>query len=444
MLLVLWFRRAEFDGVVDGIVFAGLAGVGFAFTENILYFGEAFLAGGEELGVTGGFFAAGVTFVLRGVLSPFAHPLFSAMFGIGLGLAARSPRGATRWGRRSPASCWRCSCTRRGTGRRCRGCRGFFTGYVVIMVPAFALTVGVAAWSRRREGATVARHLPTYVEAGWLAPDDVPMLASLPRRRQAVRWVERRHGTAVSRALRDFQHTATELAFLRERLARGHPVAGLPPPRAGAARRPGPVARGGPRGLRSAVGVDRAPGPGLALQVGVQVDEVVGRERRAARVALGVLDHRLGEGQRVTPADISASTPAASRRTVTVEEQPRQVKSTSAVEPSSSTRTTSRRAGRETSALQLGHVSVNTAASSGVQTTTLSASCLAIHLRGTCTRRRDSGRRQPPGAERDRGERGVDDARHPVDHPHPQARQHASQAAARERPLGVDQPWRAR
>ena len=76
VLLVLLFRRREFDGVVDGIVLAGLAGVGFAFTENILYFGRAFLAG-QEQSLTTGFFAAGITFVLRGVLSPFAHPLFT-------------------------------------------------------------------------------------------------------------------------------------------------------------------------------------------------------------------------------------------------------------------------------------------------------------------------------------------------------------------------------
>ena len=42
VLLVLVFRRREFDGVVDGIVLAGLSGVGFAFTENILYLASAY------------------------------------------------------------------------------------------------------------------------------------------------------------------------------------------------------------------------------------------------------------------------------------------------------------------------------------------------------------------------------------------------------------------
>jgi len=228
VLLVLWFRRAELDGVVDGIVLAGLAGVGFAFTENILYFGRAFLAGGEDLGLTGGIFAAGVTFVLRGVLSPFAHPLFTAMTGIGIGLAARSTNPRVRW--LAPLGGFLLAVLLHATWNwaSLSGLSGFLTGYVAIMVPAFAATIAVAAWSRRREGATVGRRLPTYVEAGWLAAEDVPMLASLPRRRQAVQWVDGRYGPARARALRDFQHAATELAFLRDRVERGQDVADFP------------------------------------------------------------------------------------------------------------------------------------------------------------------------------------------------------------------------
>ena len=44
ILLILWFQRRELDGVVDGLVYAGLAGAGFA-TENILYLGRAWPPG---------------------------------------------------------------------------------------------------------------------------------------------------------------------------------------------------------------------------------------------------------------------------------------------------------------------------------------------------------------------------------------------------------------
>ncbi len=227
VLLVLVFRRREFDGVVDGIVLAGLAAVGFAFTENILYFGRAFLAGQEE-SLTTGFFAAGFTFVLRGVISPFAHPLFTAMIGIGLGIAARTANPATRW--LAPLAGFLLAVLLHGAWNlsSLSGLSGFFTGYVLIMVPAFALTIAVATWSRRREGTTVAVRLPTYVDAGWLDPQDVPMLASLQRRRQALDWMEARYGGGKARALRDFQHAATELAFLRDRMERGLDVPDFP------------------------------------------------------------------------------------------------------------------------------------------------------------------------------------------------------------------------
>ena len=45
ILLVLLVRRREFDGVIDGIVYAGLIGAGFAFSENVLYLGRALQVG---------------------------------------------------------------------------------------------------------------------------------------------------------------------------------------------------------------------------------------------------------------------------------------------------------------------------------------------------------------------------------------------------------------
>ena len=42
ILLIFFFaKRDEFDGVVDGIVYAAMVGLGFAMTENIQYYGRA-------------------------------------------------------------------------------------------------------------------------------------------------------------------------------------------------------------------------------------------------------------------------------------------------------------------------------------------------------------------------------------------------------------------
>ena len=86
ILLIFLARRREFDGVVDGVVYAGMIGSGFAFSENVLYLGSAYTEYGTE-GLTS-------TFIVRGLMGPFAHPVFTACVGIGLGIAvtSRSPR----------------------------------------------------------------------------------------------------------------------------------------------------------------------------------------------------------------------------------------------------------------------------------------------------------------------------------------------------------------
>ena len=94
LLLLLWWRRHELDGVLDGIVYAGMVGIGFAFTENILYLAAAY-DGTDGLG-PGGTDALTGTFILRCLISPFAHPLFTVFTGIGVGLAITSRRSVVR------------------------------------------------------------------------------------------------------------------------------------------------------------------------------------------------------------------------------------------------------------------------------------------------------------------------------------------------------------
>ena len=117
LLLLLWWRRAEIDGVLDGIVYAGMVGIGFAFTENILYLAASY-NGTEGMG-PGGIGGLTATFVMRCLFSPFAHPLFTAFTGIGVGLAvSTSRRPAVRGWRRSVATSAQCSPTDYGTARR--------------------------------------------------------------------------------------------------------------------------------------------------------------------------------------------------------------------------------------------------------------------------------------------------------------------------------------
>ncbi len=74
---IYWaLKRKELDGVMDGVVYAGWTALGFAIVEDFLYFATAAEAN-QLLGV----------FVVRALLTPFAHPLFTAWTGLAIGFA---------------------------------------------------------------------------------------------------------------------------------------------------------------------------------------------------------------------------------------------------------------------------------------------------------------------------------------------------------------------
>jgi protease PrsW len=87
---IVWaVRRREVDGVSDGIVYAAWVALGFAVVEDMTYFAQA--------SVEGAFLPV---FILRALLTPFAHPLFTFWIGLAIGLAVR--RGARLW----PSALW--------------------------------------------------------------------------------------------------------------------------------------------------------------------------------------------------------------------------------------------------------------------------------------------------------------------------------------------------
>ena len=216
---LLIFRRREFDGIVDGIVYAGLVGAGFAFTENILYMGRAFAESGGLVGQDGGVLAV---LILRGLLSPFAHPLFTSMTGIGCGLAALSRSATARVlyvlvGYALAVvlhALWNSSATFGGG-------EAFLGVYLFFMVPLFLAMIGLAAWQRRREQRTVAEQLPAFAMAGWIAPSEVALMSTLAGRNRWRRAVRQRSGKDAEKAVTEYQTAVTELAFLRARMSRG-------------------------------------------------------------------------------------------------------------------------------------------------------------------------------------------------------------------------------
>jgi hypothetical protein len=223
VLLVFLFRRRDFTGIVDGVVIAGVTATGFAFTENILYLGTAF--GTDQ--ITGGSGIASVTaatFFVRVIMSPFAHPLFTVLTGIGFGVAALA--GERQHLRRvllplcglllamGVHAMW--------NGSSAFGEYGFFAVYAAFMVPSFGLLTWLVIWTRQRELRTVREELPAYAVAGWLTPGEPFTLGSM-RARRVARQYARRHlgGRAAARTVAQYEAYATSLAFLRRRGRRG-------------------------------------------------------------------------------------------------------------------------------------------------------------------------------------------------------------------------------
>jgi RsiW-degrading membrane proteinase PrsW (M82 family) len=219
LFLLLWWRRAEVDGVLDGIVYAGMVGVGFAFTENILYLGAAY-NGTHGMG-PGGVGGITSTFVIRCVFSPFAHPLFTAFTGIGVGLAVTSRRASVRY--LAPLAGYCVAVIAHGVWNASTvyGFGSFLVVYVVLGAPAFAGMVGLALWARGAERRLLTAALDDAARRGLIPATDIGWVVDLRARRIARRHARAEGGPAAVRAMRDYQQAAVELGFLHHRLLRG-------------------------------------------------------------------------------------------------------------------------------------------------------------------------------------------------------------------------------
>ena len=167
----------------------------------------------------GGGEALTATFVARCVMSPFAHPMFTVLTGIGIGVAATS----RTWMPRVVApvagfvlavlahALWNLAAVSGG--------QGVLVVYLLVEVPVFLAFLGFVAWTRRHEGHLIGQFLRPYADAGWLSPGEVAMLASMPAAsRGPPRGPARTPDGPGLAAMRAFQDTASELALLRRRM----------------------------------------------------------------------------------------------------------------------------------------------------------------------------------------------------------------------------------
>lgn len=209
-LLVIFFAaRKYFDGPIDGLVYAAWIAGGFAFTENILYFGGQLLDSGTLVDPS-----VGEIFLVRGIMSPFAHIMFTAATGIALGFASRfrSPLAAIGLYLVGliPAmllhALWNGSLF---------FVSDFYGYYAIVQFPLFLMTVGIVLFLRRQEAKLTHDRLAEYATAGWFAQDEVPALSTPSGRRQALAWAAR---SGKRKLMKQYIQDATRLAFARQRI----------------------------------------------------------------------------------------------------------------------------------------------------------------------------------------------------------------------------------
>ncbi len=171
LLILLLFFRKYFDGILDGLIFAGVIALGFATVENVLYYGRALLGGGIP--------GVAILFFIRGILSPFAHVTFTAMTGIGCGIARESHNTFVRIllpllgyaGAVFLHALWNGVATFTGLG-------GFLLLYIVFQIPFFLIFVGFTFYIMYRQNTILREMLAIDVARGLIPQEHVDIATS--------------------------------------------------------------------------------------------------------------------------------------------------------------------------------------------------------------------------------------------------------------------------
>lgn len=210
LLLVLFFRR-EIDSPLDGVLYGGLVGFGFAATENVFYFADAYsqqgLGGVMELSL------------YRALLFGLNHALFTGCVGLGFGIARTSPRWLVKIG--APllglgAGIILHAVHNAGATLAGSLCWPLLVSLASDWLGALALLV-VLVWLSFREQRTIIHYLADEVQAGAISQRDYFIIQSYWRRMgERLRVLFQAN---FSRWLRlgKYYRLATELAFVKQR-----------------------------------------------------------------------------------------------------------------------------------------------------------------------------------------------------------------------------------
>lgn len=219
IFLVAVLVRYRVVSVLQAVCLSGLAAVGFAFTENIVYYARAMVYGSVTIGTGDVEQAVQQLVFLRGVITSYGHPLFTMFTAIGMVLGLRTRSKLVRV--LAPLTGFVLA----ALGHMLFNGMGTLSqDSMTSLVIRFVLVVGFMLLFLLRqlfkELKRIRTRLEDYQRLGWLAPGLAETYGSA-RSRSWLLVVAARRGWRCLRDTLSMMRAATELAYLRDAMVRG-------------------------------------------------------------------------------------------------------------------------------------------------------------------------------------------------------------------------------
>lgn len=221
LVMIYLMAKAEFSGVMDGLVYGAMIGLGFQVVENVQYFMHAAAeSGADQLGPVVS------TFFVRVILSGlYSHMLFTGLMGFGFAYLVTQRSASHRkrvvvaalaavlaWaGHFLWNSPWLESFMGQGAGP-------FVLVGAVKGVPFLLFVLMLALFARRREGQMFARLVSAEVGTDVLSEAEFETLRNGRKRRAALRRMRRERGPVARSWLKRLQREQMNLAIFHDRV----------------------------------------------------------------------------------------------------------------------------------------------------------------------------------------------------------------------------------
>jgi protease PrsW len=219
---VAWWQRWRLVTPLGAAIYGAIAGVGFAFTENIVYYSGVFQQTVTQENDRGlALDAVRDLFWWRGVAAPFVHPVFTLVTGLGIGLALRQRNVGARI--LAPVAGYLGAVllhTGYNTLAAYAANRQLSAVYVGILLPLLLAAVVMLVLIRRHDRRVIAARLDDYVATGWLRPWQADAISATRGRRQVLRNA-RRQGPYARVQARAWLESGVDLGAVRDRIVRG-------------------------------------------------------------------------------------------------------------------------------------------------------------------------------------------------------------------------------